>query len=83
MLEEDPAKITVHLVQFEKYGPFCVPGAEGTKFCKSTGIGVGLVTSCNGKAQAASGRRHLRDRRDQSPDDDSESTGDSPSSDQL
>ena len=30
MLEEDPAKITVHLVQFEKYVPFCMPGAEGT-----------------------------------------------------
>ena len=30
MLEEDPAKITVHLVQFEKYAPFCMPGAEGT-----------------------------------------------------
>ena len=30
MLEEDPAKITVHLVQLEKYVPFCMPGAEGT-----------------------------------------------------
>ena len=30
MLEEDPAKITVHLVQFEKYVPFCMPGAEDT-----------------------------------------------------
>ena len=30
MLEEDPAEITVHLVQFEKYVPFCMPGAEGT-----------------------------------------------------
>ena len=30
MLEEDPAEITVHLVQFEKYVPFCVPGAEST-----------------------------------------------------
>ena len=30
MLEEDPAKITVHLVQFEKYVPFCMPSAEGT-----------------------------------------------------
>ena len=39
MLEEDPAKITVHLVQFEKYVPFCVPGAEGTFF------NVFLVTS--------------------------------------
>ena len=30
MLEEDPAKITVDLVQLEKYVPFCVPGAEST-----------------------------------------------------
>ena len=30
MLEEDPAEITVHIVQFEKYVPFCMPGAEGT-----------------------------------------------------
>ena len=30
MLEEDPAEITVHLVQFEKDVPFCMPGAEGT-----------------------------------------------------
>ena len=27
MLEEDSAKITVHLVQFEKYANFCMPGA--------------------------------------------------------
>ena len=30
MLEEDPAKITMDLVQFEKYVPFCMPGAEDT-----------------------------------------------------
>ena len=30
MLEEDPAEITVHLVQFEKDISFCMPGAEGT-----------------------------------------------------
>ena len=30
MLKEDPAEITVHLVEFEKYVPFCVPGAEDT-----------------------------------------------------
>ena len=30
MLEEDPAEITVHLVQFEKYVPFCMPCAEDT-----------------------------------------------------
>ena len=33
MLEEDPAEITVHLVQFEKYVPFRMPGAEGTLTC--------------------------------------------------
>ena len=30
MLKEDPAKITVHLVQFEKHVPFCMPSAKGT-----------------------------------------------------
>ena len=30
MFEEDPAEITVHLVQFEKNVPFCMPGAEDT-----------------------------------------------------
>ena len=30
MLEEDPAEITMHLVQLEKYVPFRMPGAEGT-----------------------------------------------------
>ena len=30
MLEEDPAEITVHLIQFEKYVPFCMPCAEDT-----------------------------------------------------
>ncbi len=38
MLEQDPAKITVQLVQFEKYVPFCVPGAEGT-------FGIALVVT--------------------------------------
>ena len=30
MFEEDPLKTTVYIVQFEKYVPFCMPGAEGT-----------------------------------------------------
>ena len=30
MLEQDPAKINVQLIHFEKYAPFCMPGAEGT-----------------------------------------------------
>ena len=30
MLEQDPAKINVQLIHFEKYAPFCMPGTEGT-----------------------------------------------------
>jgi hypothetical protein len=30
MLEQDPAKINVQLIHFEKYAPFCMPGVEGT-----------------------------------------------------
>ena len=30
MLEQDPAKINVQLVYFEKYAPFCMPGTAGT-----------------------------------------------------
>ena len=65
MLEEDPAEITVRLVQFEKDVPFCMPGAEGTfvnAFVVGTRLRRGGHLGSEGVHQDGVGGRRLRSR---------------------